>query len=105
MTPMRNPTHDQTRRAPGRKQTHDDTRNSAAKRGYDRKWQRMRAWHLARNPLCDLCAEQGRTTAATDVHHIVPISQNGERLNQTNLQSLCHACHSKLTAKRDEKHG
>ncbi|HWU69209.1 MAG TPA: HNH endonuclease signature motif containing protein [Stenotrophobium sp.] len=45
---------------------------TAAQRGYDSKWQRARVGWLAAHPLCVMCAQAGRVTAATVVDHIKP---------------------------------
>ena len=74
-------------------------RGSASARGYDRAWQRVRAAHVAREPLCRFCAAVGRVTAVAEVDHIVPIRVDpGRRLDPTNLRSLCKTCHSTHTA-------
>jgi 5-methylcytosine-specific restriction enzyme A len=75
----------------------DKQRGTAAQRGYDGRWQRLRTYFLAGNPLCVHCAEQGRTEPATDVHHVVA-KRNGGSDDDANLLALCHACHSKVTA-------
>jgi 5-methylcytosine-specific restriction protein A len=72
-------------------------RGSAAKRGYDRTWQKLRAWFLASNPICVHCQQAGILTAAVHVDHIQPINQGGARLDQANLQALCAGCHSRKT--------
>lgn len=42
-----------------------------------------------------MCAEQGRSTAAELVDHIVPVSVDKSRaFDATNLQSLCRKCHA-----------
>ena len=74
-----------------------DHRVSAARRGYGRRWQRLRRIQLGREPFCVHCAEFGRVTAATDVDHIVARRDGGEDA-LFNLQSLCHSCHSRKTA-------
>ena len=51
--------------------TADSRRGSAAARGYGRKWQQARKAYLAANPLCRICEEAHRVTAATVVDHIV----------------------------------
>lgn len=63
-------------------------------------WQRLRRDKLSDCPLCERCKEQGRITAATEVHHIIPVEtaltrQEKERLmyDYTNLRALCHDCH------------
>lgn len=74
-----------------------DARATAAQRGYDARWRKVRRMKLARQPLCEACLEHGHTVAATDVHHIVAKRRGGGD-RDANLQSLCHSCHSKLTA-------
>jgi len=76
---------------------HDAQRGTAAQRGYDGRWQRLRLAFLAAHPLCAACAQAGRVEPATDVHHIVPRRSGGSD-EESNLQALCHACHSHVTA-------
>lgn len=75
-----------------------DYRESAAKRGYDYKWQKLRLAYLTRNPLCVDCLQQGETTAAQEVHHIIPKAEGGTE-EPSNLMALCKPCHSKRTAR------
>lgn len=77
-----------------------DTRGSAASRGYDARWRRIRARHLASHPLCVDCLKHGRTEAAHHVDHIIPLRKGGTHA-AGNLQSLCASCHSRKTAKED----
>jgi len=51
-----------------------------------------RAMWLTMHPLCEHCMQQDRITAATEVDHRVPRFSGGAD-DETNLQSLCHACH------------
>jgi 5-methylcytosine-specific restriction endonuclease McrA len=48
-------------------------------------------------PFCKICLDNGRAVNADVVDHIVPLDQGGERLEQQNLQSLCHSCHKQKT--------
>ena len=73
-----------------------DDRPSAALRGYGRRWQRLRGMQLSREPLCRECAKHGETVPATDVDHVMPLSEGGSN-GLENLQSLCHGCHSAKT--------
>lgn len=57
-------------------------------------WQRLRAMVLAERPLCAHCFERGQIVPATDVDHADGDPSNNAR---SNLQSLCHACHSTKT--------
>lgn len=75
-------------------------RRSAAARGYDRTWQKVRSQKLALDPLCQDCICKGRSTAAVDVHHNLKVSDRPDlRLDLENLRSLCKSCHSIRTAK------
>ena len=71
-----------------------DHRPSRHVRGYTNAWYRLRAWHIARHPLCAHCEARGVVTPAQDVDHINPISNGGDNLDPDNLQSLCRACHN-----------
>lgn len=69
------------------------------KRIYDHDWQRLRARHLARHPMC---AVRGCKARARHVDHIVTVKAAPDRrLDPSNLQSLCHRHHSRLTAAYD----
>lgn len=66
-------------------------------------WQRLRAFHLSKNPLCVECKRQGLLTPADVVDHIVPLTLENygkKGLDPTNLQSLCYA-HHKLKTNRE----
>jgi len=82
-------------------------RPSAAKRGYDKHWKRLRLAHLSAHPLCVDCLAQGISTAASDVDHIRKFKKNDGgiddalRLDPANLQSLCHSHHSMKTNRND----
>ncbi|KMQ75291.1 HNH endonuclease [Marinobacter subterrani] len=80
----------------------DRERGSSAKRGYGNKWKKARLTFLSYHPLCTECDRQGRTTAATDVDHIVPHRGDPKLFwSQSNWQALCRSCHSAKTARED----
>lgn len=94
------------RTAKQRKALHDRERLSAAKRGYDASWRKLRLVVLGREPLCRTCAAAGRVEPATEVDHIMPFSVGGVinealRLDTANLQPLCKSCHAAKTATED----
>jgi 5-methylcytosine-specific restriction protein A len=63
------------------------------------RWLRVRKAKLARNPLCEECLRQQRTRPAKDVHHIEPVRDRPDLAYQiSNLEALCHSCHSAETA-------
>lgn len=93
---------------PLRKRTstaHDERRGSSSRRGYDSRWERVRAMHLASEPLCRMCLAQGRVTPAVLVDHIVPIRDGGAVLDDDNLQSLCRACHDQKSKEDIRRRG
>ena len=73
-------------------------RLSAAKRGYDRRWQRFRDWYLRRHPLCINFAEC--RNPATVVDHIKPAGRGAPFWGSEEFyQAMCKACHDRKTAK------
>jgi 5-methylcytosine-specific restriction endonuclease McrA len=66
-----------------------------------RRWRRLRAAFLAEHPLCKMCGDRGRVTAATVVDHKKAISAGGDPWDWDNLQSLCVTDHN--AAKRSQE--
>ena len=59
----------------------------------------LRPTQLLNEPFCRECARHGRRVYATDVDHIVDHKGDWSRFtDRSNLQSLCHNCHSRKTA-------
>lgn len=57
---------------------------------------------LAQDPLCQIKTHCIGITAAVEVDHVVPIRERPDlRLDMSNLQSVCHACHSAKTAREN----
>ena len=75
-----------------------DERESASRRGYGRRWQRLREVRLSADPVCQA---EGCTEPANEVDHIVPKSRGGEGTWE-NLQALCKSCHSKKTRREKD---
>lgn len=78
-----------------REQRYEATRGSAASRGYDATWRRLRLMVLRAEPLCRQCG-----APATDVDHILPLARGGTN-EAGNLRSLCAGCHSRKTNRED----
>ena len=90
------------RKAKDRRQ-HDRARGSAAKRGYDSQWRKLRKAFLAAHPLCE-CDEcrggEGGIVPADVVDHIIPISERPDlRLEWSNLRAMSKPHHDRHTAK------
>jgi 5-methylcytosine-specific restriction endonuclease McrA len=77
---------------------------TASQRGYTSRWTKARATYLASNPLCVMCQEDGRVTAATVVDHIVP--HRGDQAlfwdSKNNWQALCKKHHDSYKQKLEK---
>jgi 5-methylcytosine-specific restriction enzyme A len=71
----------------------DRGREGSTARGYGHRWQRLRAWLLAKNPVCEEC----RDALSTEVHHVVPKRDGGDD-SPENLMCVCRDCHARLDA-------
>ena len=79
-----------------------DRRGRSDERGYDSAWQRARALYLRRHPLCERCIEKDRVRIASMVHHIIPISEGGSRLDPDNFKAMCRDCHEIIHGRKLE---
>src|SRR5687768_6538332 len=57
-------------------------------------WARLRRYVLSQQPLCAECERQGRIRASLDVDHVDNDASNNDL---SNLEALCHSCHSRKT--------
>jgi 5-methylcytosine-specific restriction protein A len=76
----------------------DKERGTAAERGYDRDWFRLRARKIKTSPICERCGVE----PTEQVHHIKPFKGKDDplRLAWSNLESLCGWCHGRETGRR-----
>jgi 5-methylcytosine-specific restriction endonuclease McrA len=67
------------------------------------RWRNYRKWYLADHPLCEECLKYGRDEGATDIDHVVPVNgpDDPSFWDEENHTALCHACHSRKTARED----
>lgn len=65
---------------------------------YGRRWKHMRDAQLARQPWCEECLRANIYEPAVHVHHEERHQGDVERFHRSRLVSLCHSCHSKITA-------
>ena len=66
-------------------------------RGYGWRWVQLRERILKRDQyLCGPCRDKGRTTPATEVHHIKAKAHGGTD-DPGNLVSICRECHDDAT--------
>ena len=80
----------------------EQERGSSTQRGYDYEWRKIRNAFLQKHPWCSdpFGEHQGKKVIAVDVDHIIPKAQGGSN-DDSNLQSLCHRCHSRKTPLTD----
>lgn len=62
-------------------------------------WRAVRKRFILANPLCIECKRKGKITSGSVVDHIIPIKQGGDKLNYSNLQTLCAKCHASKSGK------
>ena len=80
-------------RCPDHARTNDQTINRAGRKIYSSaRWRHTRERYLLEHPLCERCGALG-----TDVHHRIDLADGGDPWSFTNLEGLCHACHSRIT--------
>ena len=65
---------------------------------HSKAWRMTRKFYIKANPLCEQCTRDGKTTGGQMVDHIRQITMGGDRLHQSNLQTLCNSCHAKKSA-------
>ena len=61
-----------------------------------RKWMKIRARILDRDPVCVRCLESNVTSLSVVVDHIKPLEHGGTD-DDTNLRGLCLDCHDAVT--------
>lgn len=63
-------------------------------------WAQLRGDQLLLEPFCRECARKGLRVWATDVDHVMDHKGNWAIFTDpNNLESLCHSCHSRKTAR------
>lgn len=72
----------------------EDNRESAAKRGYDHRWRKVRIVALGRDPICPLCAAEGVIRVSEHVHHI---NRDPHDNRPENLLPMCETHHDQIT--------
>jgi 5-methylcytosine-specific restriction protein A len=84
---------------------YDAQRESAAKRGYGKKWQAAREQWLAAHPLCQCRGVRRRSASVADatvVDHRVPHKGDLKLFwDRKNWQSMAKECHDRKTARED----
>ena len=65
---------------------------------HSKAWRMTRKFYIKANPLCEQCTRDGKTTGGQMVDHIRQITMGGDRLHQSNLQTLCNSCHAKKSS-------
>lgn len=88
----------------------DNSRKDTPARRYavsiysDRRWKQLRKEQLEKQPLCEICLQQGRLRTADTVDHAKGLAQGGAPFDPDNLRSLCNECNSRKSAMDNFKH-
>jgi 5-methylcytosine-specific restriction enzyme A len=61
---------------------------------YDHNWRKVRLWVLARDGHRCQLQRKGCTGTATQVDHIIPLIEGGDRLAPSNLRASCTHCNT-----------
>lgn len=61
-------------------------------------WRRASKKNLAMNPTCVVCEQEGIVRKADVTDHVIPIRQEGSKMDPRNHQSLCHSHHNAKSA-------
>ena len=64
----------------------------------NRRWRKLRAAQLDREPLCRMCRDRGRATVATVCDHVIPHKGDLHLFWTGPFQSLCKTCHDSAKA-------
>jgi 5-methylcytosine-specific restriction endonuclease McrA len=80
---------------PRNREARETHRGSARERGYTTEWDVLSASYRRAKPFCEECKRRGYLVVCDVVDHMVPIEDDPERrLDEENLDSLCHPCHN-----------
>ncbi|MCB9949572.1 MAG: HNH endonuclease [Planctomycetaceae bacterium] len=71
-------------------------RNPDKNKLYGRQWKKFSRYYLSLNPLCVDCEAVGRTSVATETHHVHKVSQGNDIYNNE-FMALCRQCHQVRT--------
>ena len=77
-------------------------RDPQTKYRYNGRWKKIRDRYIRAHPLCEECMKYGRYTKATQVHHVLPLSEGGTS-DEKNLMSVCNECHARIHATRGDR--
>ena len=71
------------------------------RKGRSSRWDKLSRQVRRQRPLCERCKQQGRITAATEVHHKRSVERHPElEYDPNNLLALCHYCHQEIEGRQ-----
>lgn len=73
-----------------------NNRSNIVKRIRGRHLDKIRQEHFSKFPLCVKCLEKGLYVQATELDHIIALT-NGGKEERSNRQGLCNNCHKEKT--------
>lgn len=89
----------------------EDKKRKARQKVYSTaKWKSMRLAYLNTHPVCEICLQNDKISAAVDVHHKVSftdfegLKQLEMAFNPNNLMALCKECHTNIHLHEKRRH-
>ena len=70
---------------------------------YGKRWRKRARYQLQIEPLCRMCASEGRIAAASVADHVIPHRGDINSFWLGELQSLCAHCHSSTKAEIERR--
>lgn len=71
---------------------------------WSQRWRNIAKDHLAREPLCRMCAERGDVVPATHCDHVIPHHGDPALFWEGERQSLCETCHNRDKQREEARH-
>ncbi|MHC5269673.1 HNH endonuclease [Enterococcus sp. LJL98] len=69
-----------------------------------RSWRTLSRLYRLKNPICEVCLLNNVIKKADVVDHILEVKDRWDlRLDEKNLQSMCHSCHNTKTAEEKRR--
>jgi 5-methylcytosine-specific restriction endonuclease McrA len=68
-------------------------------------WRKFAKRYKESHPLCVECEKKDMVVPVKVVDHIIPVNAGGEKLDESNCQSLCESCHNRKSSHESRGYG
>lgn len=76
-------------------------REEQTSKRYGHAWKEVRKRYVSKHPFCEMCFDKGIIVPVEEIHHKIPLAEGGTN-DESNLISLCKACHAKIHGERGD---